>query len=85
MSVDLLTIDNLNTALNEVILESLIRKQNVNEDFNIFINKFTELYNHLCPLSEYSVKTKHASKPYITPAIINSIKTRHKLQLKYEK
>jgi len=79
------TINNLKTALNEVDWESLLKKQNVDEDFDIFINKFTELYNHFCPRKEYSVRIKHASKPYITPAIINSIKTRHKLQQKYAK
>lgn len=72
-------------TLNEIDWELLIRKQHASEDLSIFMNKITEPNDHCCPLNEYSVKTKHAIKLYITSAIITSIKIRHNLQRKYAK
>ena len=56
-----------------------------NETFNSYINKFVELYNKNFPIITIKRKEKHMGKPYITPAIIKSIKYRNKLQKLYAK
>lgn len=48
--------------------------------FDKYINKFIDLYNKHFPLYSVCVNEKHLNKPYLTPAIKQSIKQRHKLQ-----
>lgn len=58
---------------------------NVDEDFNIYMDAFQGLYNHNFPVKIYEIKGKHVGKPYITPAIVKSIRQKDKLQRLYAK
>lgn len=61
-------------------MKSEIKGHDYNEDFNIYMIEFyMKLYEGTFPYRQYKVKDKHIGKSYITPAIINSIKERHKL------
>ena len=59
--------------------------QDVNEDFNTYMDKYLQLYNVNFLIKEYEIKEKHIDKSYITHAIQNSIKHRNKLQKLYAK
>lgn len=66
-------IASLKIALNDINWE-LMNETGANETFNAFHNIFFWLFDEHCSLHQYKIKTKHASKPYITSAIANSIK-----------
>lgn len=47
---------------------------NVNEDFDIFMEKLLHLYDENFNLKTISLKEKHLNKPYISTGIRRSIK-----------
>lgn len=60
-------------------------KFNVEVDYDNYISKFSQLYMKHFPTIDIQIKDKFTTKPYITPAIRNSIKQRHKLQKLFAK
>ena len=74
------SINSFKSALSNFKWEDLLTGQDVNNDFDIYMNTFTQLYNRYFYVREYKVKKEHTSKPYITEGIRKSIKHRNKLQ-----
>lgn len=52
----------------------------VNEEFVNYLHNFTLIYKKHFKTKTFTIKAQHSDKPYITAAIKESIKHRHKLQ-----
>lgn len=74
------SINNFKDHISKYDWRSHMTGQNVNTDMNTYVEKFQNFYNQCFPIKDYTVKKKHANKPYITQGIKNSIKHRNKLQ-----
>lgn len=65
--------------------EQDVKSINVDEDYDIYVNKLLNIYHKNFPTKTILIKEKFSDKPYITPAIKTSIKHRHKLQKLFAK
>lgn len=60
--------------------------QSVDEMYNSFINKFTNIYNQSFPLKRVDNKRKNVPrKPWITPGLANSCHKKEKLYKRFIK
>ena len=51
---------------------------NVNDAYDLFLNKFSELYNNHCPLKRFKIK-QIPNKPWLTSGIKNAIKKKNNM------
>ena len=54
-----------------------------NISYNLFMDKFNQLYELYFPFKEHKTKSYKPRKPWITTGLVKSIKTKHKLFLVY--
>ena len=66
-------------ALCNVHWEEILNLDDFNSNFNIFFNRFSELYNKYFPIMTKVVNEKQILNPWITPTLIRSIKNRNNL------
>ena len=79
-------IENLNRCLSEYDWNDVTSTLNVDEAYNIFINKITDAINKHLPMKTIKFnKNKHKGNPWITRGILNSLKTKEKLYIKMMK
>jgi hypothetical protein len=58
----------------------LSNEKDVNEAYEIFHNKFSNIYNHSFPLKEKKIKIyQNKHRPWLTLGILNSVKTKNRL------
>ena len=62
----------------------LLYSQDVNVNFNIFIDKLHELYSECFPLKAKYISEKRLNNPWITANVIKSIKTKNNLYKDYK-
>ncbi len=63
----------------------ILNNQSADQSYDMFINKFTVLYDKHFPKVKKKINKRKESKPWITAGIIKSIKTRNKLYIKFIK
>lgn len=78
-------IDSFKLDLASYQWEQVMKSQDVNEDYDNYFKKFTDLYKKHFITKTVNLKGKFLNKPYITSAIKTSIRHRHKLQKLYAK
>jgi hypothetical protein len=79
------TIASFETELYQMNWNDVLNKSSANESYDVFINKFTNLYDKHFPKVRKKINKRKESKPWITAGIIKSIKTRNKLYIKFIK
>ena len=70
--------------LNNIHWDALLYSQDVNVNFNIFIDKFHELKCECFPLKTKYISEKRLNNPWITTNVIKSIKTKNNLCKDYK-
>lgn len=68
--------------LNNIDWNVLLSSRYVNNNFNNFLNKINELYNHCFPLRPKYISENRLQNPWITSSGINSVKTKNNLYRK---
>ncbi len=80
---------NIRSFVNQVQLtnwDSILSETSANVAYNVFLDKFTSLYNHCFPLKVRTVNVNSnriPQKPWITNAILSSIRRKNILYRKY--
>ena len=64
-------------ALCDVHWEFLLTRDDINSNFNIFFNKFSQLYNKHFPIMTRTINKKRIINPWITPSLLNSIRNKN--------
>jgi hypothetical protein len=72
-------INNYNQRLSAENWDSVYTSGDIDECFNMFHDKFTDLYNSCFPFKHVRKKQQRINKPWITPSILKSINKKHKL------
>ena len=66
-------------SLINVDWESILIEDDINNNFEIFYNKFKELYQKHFPLKTKNISLKRIQNPWITSGLLNSIKQKNQL------
>ena len=80
-----LNIDNFRNDLENAVWDLVVCSDDIDVSYNNFELLFVSMFKVRFPLITKKLKTKHLSKPYITPEILNLMKERDKLQKKFSK
>ena len=64
-------------ALCDVHWEFLLIQNDLNSNFDIFFDKFSELYNKHFPIMTKTVNKKRIIHPWITPSLLNAIRNKN--------
>ena len=65
--------------LNSINWTNLFDTNNVNTNFSLFLNKIQEIYNQSFPLKTKYISEKRVNNPWISQAVLNSIKFKNAL------
>ena len=77
-------IDKFKDMVNKVQWTEILKQTECNQAFSLFYKKFSELYNQGFPSRDVK-KTYYNRKPWLTPALITSIKNKNNLYRKFKK
>ena len=77
-------IDRFRNRLSKVNWNEILDGDEVNSDYNKFLNKFNELYDECIPVKKCKLnRKKHPKSPWITKGLLKSINTKNKLYKQY--
>ena len=77
------TLGSFKTELNKTTWDDVFSNTSADQSYDIFIKKFSTLYNNHFPQVKTRINKRKENKPWITAGIIKSIKTRNKLYIKF--
>ena len=72
-------------CLNECDWSDVIKMENANDKYNHFIRKLTVMHDEHFPLKNVTVDPKRELKPWLTNAILNSVKKKNNMYKNYLK
>ena len=72
------SIENFKTELTHICWNDVISCNNVNDAYDLFLNKFSVLFNNHCPLKRFKIK-QIPNKPWLISGIKNAIKKKNNM------
>ena len=67
-------ISNLSEQLDLIACDDVLDTDNVNDSYELFLDKFISTYNSCIPITCHTVRHHHTDKPWISDSILLSIK-----------
>jgi exonuclease III len=80
-----ITMTSFENELNQTNWNEVLNNSSADDSYDVFINKFTNLYDKHFPKVRKKINKRKENKPWISAGIIKSIKTRNKLYIKFIK
>ena len=80
--VDSESVQLLNEALETETWEEVYDELNVNESYEIFIQKFESLIEKFCPVHVQNVYDKRNRKPWMTKSLVNACRKKNRMYIK---
>lgn len=71
--------ENFTSNISNIDWNITLTNNDLNSNFDIFLNKVNEIYNICFPLRSKTISEKRLNSPWITKEVINAIKTKNKL------
>ncbi len=67
------------TEIRDIDWTDVLNSDDPNNAYDIFVTKFTSLYNKHCPIVNIRIKNRNLEKPWLTNGLINAIKKKNNL------
>ena len=77
--------ENFKNQINECDWDQILADGNTNDKYSKFIVKITELHDENFPLRNFKINVKRETRPWLTNAILNSIKKKNNMYKNYLK
>ena len=75
-----LSLENFRIDFSKTDWSRVLQSNSANESYNIFQQKFKELYHKHFPIKQVRINSKNEISPHVTPALKNSIRERNRLE-----
>ena len=68
----------MSEQLDLITWDDVLKTDNVNDSYELFLDKFISTYNSCIPITCHTVRRHHTDKPWISDSILLSIKKKNR-------